>query len=62
MLFVLCSNTEPEADKVATLNRLHGLLLHLFVMLSNEVGKMSTSVSCVKDCATFWYIALQVLF
>ena len=44
---VFYSNTEPEADKVATLNRLHGLLLHLFVMLSNESGKMSNSVSYV---------------
>ena len=39
------SNTEPEADKVATLNRLHGLLLHLLIMLSNEIEKKSDPVS-----------------
>jgi len=45
---ILCfmySNTEPEADKVATLNRLHGLLLHLLIMLSNEIEKKSDPVS-----------------
>lgn len=54
MFSFLQSNTEPESDKVTTLNRLHGLLLHLFIMLSNESGKMSSSVSyCVVTLLTF---------
>jgi len=44
MMF-LHSNTEPESDKTTTLAQLHDLLLQLFVMLSNECGKVSNSVS-----------------